>query len=484
MKTGLIVLYIIIALVLWLVAMVLIRTARAKAPARKEKNYVPDPELRNACAEKLGAMVRVPTVSKSEDEDISDFIRFQKEMERIFPLVHKHLEKNVLKGNLIYRWKGKDGSAKPILLMGHQDVVPASDEGWSVGCYSGVVKEDGCLYGRGAMDCKSTMFVELEAIERLLAEGFVPACDVYLEYSINEEISGVGAAMAVEWFKERGISFAIVLDEGGAVMEKAMAGMDRPYAVIGITEKGNLNLKISAKGRGGHSSTPPRGTPSARLFAFATEIERRRPFRKELIPEVKTMFAEMAPSLGFVLRMVLSNLGLFEPLLKVVMPKISPFGEAILATTFCFTQMEGSEAPNVIPDEPYIVANLRPSVHQNWKESLAVMKKYADKYDLEIEVLSARDASPVSNIKSPEYAYLCSCIREHFPDCGLAPYVIMGGTDCRHFHALSENALRFSPVRMTAAQSGSCHGVDENVSVDALAEGVEFFIRFLKGWKS
>ena len=474
---------IIVGALVLLAAVVLIRTAALKAPPPAERSYVPKPELEKACGEKLGAMVRVPTVSKNEDEDLSEFYRLHEEMERIFPLIHKNLEKTLLGGNLIYRWKGKDSSAKPILLMGHQDVVPASDDGWSVGAFSGTIKEDGCIYGRGAMDCKSTMLVELEAVERLLAEGFVPECDVYLEYSINEESSGAGASMAVEWFRERGISFAIVLDEGGAVMERAVPGMDRPYAVVGITEKGYMDVKISASGKGGHSSTPPRHTPAARLFAFAAEVERRRSFRKALIPETKAMFAAMAPSFSFGLRMVLCNLWLFRGVLKAVMPRISSFGEAILATTCCFTMMEGSKAANVIPNEPYLVANLRPSVHQNSDESLRVLKKYADKYDLKLEVLTKRDASPVSNIASKEYAYLCECIRQHYPDCGVSPYVIMGGTDCRHYHAISENALRFSPVRMTSTQMASCHAVDENVSADALAEGVEFFIRFLKGWK-
>lgn len=478
------VLYIALAVIAALAAVVLVRALTFKAPARPPISYVSDPEKEALCAEKLGAMVRVPTLSKNEDGDLSEFYRFHSELERLFPLLHENLEKTVLSGNLIYRWKGKDSSAMPILLMGHQDVVPASDEGWSVPCFSGTVKEDGCIYGRGANDCKSTMFVELEAIERLLSEGFVPQCDVYLEYSINEESSGGGASMALEWFRERGIRFAIVLDEGGAVMDRAVSGMDRPYALIGITEKGYMDLKISAEGKGGHSSTPPRNTPAARLFAFAAEIERKRPFKKALIPETKAMFTAMGPSFGLGFRLILGNLWLFRGLFKAVMPRLSPFGEAILATTCCFTQMQGSDAPNVIPGEPYIVANLRPSVHQNCEESLRVLEKYAKKYALRIEVLTSRDASPVSNIHSREYAYLAECVRAHFPDCGVCPYVIMGGTDCRHFHALSENALRFSPVRMTPAQTASCHAVDENVTVAALNEGVEFFIRFLKSWKN
>ena len=194
------------------------------------------------------------------------------------------------------------------------------------------------------------------------------------------------------------------------------------------------------------------------------------------------MFAAMAPSLPFPMRLVMGNLWLFQPLLMALMPKVSPFGEAVMATTCCFTMMEGSQAANVIPKEPYLVANLRTSVQQNCDQSLAVLEKYAKKYDLELEVLLRRDASPVSNIHSREYGYLTQCIAREFPDVGIAPYLIMGGTDCRHFHALTENALRFAPVRMTTAQSASCHAVDENVTLSALAEGVRFLKTFLKGW--
>ena len=470
-----------LALVLILLGIALVRTLTLKAPAPAVCDTVMTEEECATAAEKLGAMVRVPCVSRREDEDLTEFWNFQAVLEAQFPLLHRHLEKEVLNGTLLYRWKGSDSTQKPIMLMGHQDVVPASDEGWRVPAYSGVVI-DGNLYGRGALDCKSTMYVEMQAVEELLAEGFTPPCDVYLTYSINEETGGDGAAAVVRHLKAKGITFAVVLDEGGAVIEAPVAGMDRPYAVVGITEKGYMDLKITARGKGGHSSTPPRNTPAARLFAFANEIERKRPFRKALMPEAVEMFAAMAPSLPFSLRLLLGNVWLFKPLLIALMPRVSAFGEALLSTTCCFTMMRGSDASNVIPKEPYLVANLRTSFHQNCAESLAVMKKYADKYDLEIEVLLQRDASPISNIHSREYAYVCDCIRKQFPDVGISPYIIMGGTDCRHFHALTENALRFTPTRMTNAQSASCHAVDENIGVAALAEGVRFFKMFLKDY--
>lgn len=434
-------------------------------------------------AEKLGAMIRIPTVSKHEHEDLSQFYLFHKELEKLFPLVHEKLEKTVLNGTLIYRWEGADKKKLPILFMGHQDVVPATDEGWSVPAFSGTVKEDGCLYGRGALDCKGTMYVELQAVEELLSEGFVPPCDVYLEFSINEETGGDGAAAAMRYLRDKGLRFAFVMDEGGAVIDEAVPGMDKPYAVIGVTEKGYMDVKITARGKGGHSSTPPRNTPAARLYAFATEIEKKRPFKKKMIPEVKEMFRQMSPAFSFPLRFLLGNLWLTKPLVMAVMPMVSPFGEALMATTCCFTMMKGSDAANVIPKEPYLVANLRCSVHQNCEESLAVLKKYGKKYDLEFEVLLSRDASPVSDIHSAAYGFIEKNIRAHFPDAGVAPYLIMGGTDCRHFHALTDTALRFAPVRMTNAQNASCHAVDENVTLSALAEGVQFYKKLLKNYE-
>ena len=471
----------IVGIIVLLLLIAVLRTLAIKAPERKESDFVCTPEEFDLCAEKLGAMVRIPSVSKREDEDLTEFYRLHTEMERLFPALHANLEKTVLNGTLLYRWKGTDDTRRPILLMGHQDVVPATDDGWSVPAFSGQVV-DGNLYARGALDCKSTMFVELQAIEELLTEGFTPPCDVYLVYSINEETGGDGAAAAMRYLRDRGIRLALTIDEGGAVIDEAVPGMDRPYAVIGITEKGYMDVKITARGKGGHSSTPPRGTPAARLFAFANEIEHKRPFRKHLLPEVEEMFRQMAPSFGFGMRLALGNLWLFKPLVMALMPMVSPFGEALMCTTCCFTRMKGSDANNVVPKEPYLIANLRTSVHQGCAESLAVLKKYAAKYDLEIEVIQQREASPVSNIRSAEYAYVTSCIKEHFPDVGVAPYFIMGGTDCRHFHALTETALRFAPVRMTTQQNASCHAVDENVTVSAVAEGVHFFKKFLRGY--
>ena len=181
-----------------------IRTLLIKAPKTQPAQLV-NQENCDLYADKLAQMIRIPTVSKREDEDLSDFFRFHEKLEELFPLLHKNLQKTVINGTLLYLWKGSDSARKPILFMGHQDVVPASDEGWRVPAYSGQII-DGNLYGRGALDCKSTMLIEMQAVEELLAEGFTPPCDVYLEYAINEETGGDGAASAMRYLRDQGIT--------------------------------------------------------------------------------------------------------------------------------------------------------------------------------------------------------------------------------------------------------------------------------------
>ena len=141
-----------LAVLVIVLSIAVVHTIMIKAPAPALCNTVITDEECAVAAQKLGAMVRVPSVSKREDEDLSEFFNFHAVLEEQFPLLHKNLEKTVLNGSLLYLWKGTDVSRRPILLMGHQDVVPASDDGWRVPAYSGSVI-DGKLYGRGCLDC-------------------------------------------------------------------------------------------------------------------------------------------------------------------------------------------------------------------------------------------------------------------------------------------------------------------------------------------
>ena len=333
------------------------------------------------------------------------------------------------------------------------------------------------------MDCKSTVFSEFQAIEELLAEGFEPPCDIYLATAVDEEISGDGAPKLVNYLKEKGVHLDVAMDEGGAILKDQLPTMKGWCAAIGLLEKGYIDLKVIAKGKGGHSSTPKSNTPLARLSKFVADIEKDKPFKAEISGAVYAMLNEAAPYLGFPLRMVLGNMWLFKGLLTKVLPMVSPMCNAFVKTTFCCTMAEGSQTPNVIPSEAYIVCNLRTSPHQNVEESLAVLKKYADKYDLEFEIIHARNASNTVDYKGEEFGYLKKCLNECYPDAGVIPYLMTGGTDCRHYEEVADNCLRFCPIKMSNEQLAAMHAANESIGVKEVADCVKFYKYYIKNHK-
>jgi carboxypeptidase PM20D1 len=433
-------------------------------------------------AQRLSRMIQVPTISVAPGGDLTEFRKLQTLMRELFPRAFTACEISDFDGSLLLRWKGRD-SSRSIVLMGHQDVVPATEPNWKHPAFSGAL-EGGRIYGRGAMDCKCTLMTELAAMEELLAAGFMPACDVYLASSANEEISGGGATVTANYLKEHGVRPEIILDEGGVVSEKFFPGLSGQCAVVGVTEKGFINLKVTAKSRGGHSSTPPRNNPIARLAAFIDDMERTRPFAKRYSPVVLRMFKRLAPSLSFPMRLLFGNMWLFAPLLKVLLPAASPFGEAMLATTFCFTMCDGSPAPNVIPAEAHALCNLRCIAHQDMEETVALFKKKAARYDLDVEVVTGRNSSDIVDMDGKAFSYLERCVRACLPDVSVVtPYMMMGGTDCREFETVSDGCLRFCPIRLSPEQLSSAHSVNESVDAVALTEAHKFYRYFIENYR-
>ena len=480
MKYVLFALLAIVAVIALVAVICVLRAVKCKAADKTEKPAISwTKEEEDKYAHALSEMVKVPTVSKKKGEDYSDFLKLQAVMEKLYPNIFEKLEKHDFEGNILRLWKGKNPEKGAILLLGHQDVVPAAEKEWTRDPFSGEIA-DGCVHGRGAMDCKSTLSAEWSAVEELLEEGFVPEEDIWLFSSVNEENSGGGAVDAAKWFKEQGIRLKAVLDEGGAVIGNVFPGLSKPCAAIGIVEKGFCNLKFVAKGSGGHSSTPPKNTPVARLAMFMAEVEKTDPFKKELVSPIPEMFESLAGHLIFPLRLVMSNLWLFKGLLAKVLPMFSPMAAAFVKTTCAFTMAHGSEAPNVIPDEAYVICNIRPSVHQKAEESIEVLRNIAKKYDIETEVLLSRDPSNVSPSDGEEFRYLQKCINEAIPDVVAIPYLMTGGTDCRQFELVSDNCLRFTPTRLTPEQLAAMHAANESMGIAALAEGVKFYKYYIQ----
>jgi carboxypeptidase PM20D1 len=436
-------------------------------------------------AESLSKMIACPTINDPGADPALSAAAFEKldaVMRQRFPLVYQQLTPIPIEKALLLRWKGADSKLDAVILMSHSDVVPADESAWKYPPFSGAIAENR-IWGRGAADTKGSLCAIFEAVQLLLEEGFTPPRDVYLLSSHNEETMGEGAINARDYFVENNIPLALVSDEGGAVLESPLSGLEGLYAMLGVTEKGYANVRFTARSNGGHASAPKKGSPLVKLAAFIGEIERRPPFAAAIPPVVRDMFTALAPKMKFPLSLLLGHPTLFGPLLKRVMPGVSAQANAMLRTTCAFTMAQGSGAANVIPSEASIVANLRFIMHQPMEQSLAAIRAVAEKYGLEMTVEYAHNCSPDADRSSPMYRHIVACVEKTFPEAPATPYLMVGGTDSRHFAKICPTTVRFAPTILDPQQLGSIHGIDENLGVVALARAVEFYRNLLVDMK-
>ena len=463
-----------------LVLLVLIAVVRTLVSPRKTSGYQP-PQTDEAealrLAGKLSKMIQVDTTSHAGGDDPARFRAFHKTLAELFPRVFSQLEKTEIDGNLLFYWKGRS-QERPILLMSHQDVVPA-EGAWSHAPFSGDIA-DGKVWGRGASDTKCSVMAFFEAAEQLLAEGYTPPTDVYLASSCTEEWAGDGAPKLVAELQRRGVELFLVCDEGGAIISEPIGGIPGNFAMVGVFEKGKADVKFTARSTGGHASAPTANTPIARLSAFVTDVEKHAPFRKKFLPEVTAMFTRLAPYAPFGLRLVMGNLWLFAPLMKVVLPRVSAQAGAMLRTTIAFTMQSGSDAYNVLPQEATLGANMRFIPHQGEQESLAIIRRLAEKHGLEMEVVHTNDYSEPVDIHGEAFRQVERVIGETFPGLPVSPYVMTGATDAHFYQEICDSCVRFAPVIYGPEQMKGMHGINENIEYSCLPGAVDFYKNLIR----
>jgi len=465
-----------IGLLLLLLAASLIRTLLIPG---KHSDYepAPDPERAEAYAAKLSAMVKQETVSVPGEDQREKFLAFHRVLEELFPLVHERLEKTEIDGNLLFFWKGKS-SGRPLVLMSHQDVVPAEGE-WIRPPFSGEIAE-GKVWGRGASDTKCSVMAFFQAVEELLQAGYVPENDVYLSSSCTEEWSGDGCPKLVNELKRRGVRPWLVCDEGGGIIREPIGGIPGNFAMIGVFEKGKADVRFSAASDGGHASAPKPHSPIPRLAGFIHDVETHSLFRRKMPKEVAGMFETLAPYASFPLRWVFSNLWLFRPVLLRVLPLISAQAGAMIRTTIAFTMQTGSDACNVLPQRATVSANMRFIPHQGMEESLRIITERAKKHGLETEVLQAADYTVPTDIRGEAFRLVQRIVGETFPGCPASPYVMTGATDARFYGEICDNIVRFAPVIYGPEQMKGMHGLNENIEISCLPGAVDFYRNLIR----
>ena len=423
-------------LVVAFLAVILIRALRFKPRATQAVAVEEAAVDGQKAIDDLAEMIRCKTVSYYDDEKIdqAEFQKFRALLKKLYPTVfHKASYEEIGPSGILFTLKGKSAE-QPAVFMAHYDVVPVNEEGWSKPAFEGII-EDGVLWGRGTLDTKCTLLGVLEAAEHLLQKGFVPEHDMYFAFAGDEEVAGKSQPVIVETLRARGVVPAIVVDEGGAVVDGIFPGVSQSCALIGIAEKGLMDAQFVIEGAGGHASAPPPHTGLGRLARAVTQIENK-PFPRKLTKPVAEMFDTLGRRSSFLYRVIFSNLWCFLPLLDALCKKTGGELNAMMRTTCAFTMAEGSKASNVLPPRARMVANLRVINGSTCEETLAALKDRLDDKGIQASIVQGMDPSRVSETKGYGWDKLTSAIAQTWPEALISPYLMVACSDSRQYCAI------------------------------------------------
>ena len=461
-------------------SIILIRTLLFKA--KEEQVGVFEPVCVNSekAVADLSEMIKCKTVSSKDKnaENEEEFKKFKELLPTLFPEIYKRCEfSEVGRRGLLFKLKG-ESSSDPAVLMAHYDVVSAEESEWKHDPFGAHV-ENGFLWGRGTLDTKGTLNGAMQALEAYIKAGKTPKNDVFLAFSGDEEVNGGSASAIVDLFEKNGITPAIVLDEGGAVVNNVFPGVTSPAALIGIAEKGMLNVELSYSASGGHASAPKSKTPIGSLSKACLDIEKKH-FKFRFTEASYPMFDTLARRSNFVYRMIFANLWCFSPLLNAICKKNGGEINALLRTTCAFTQMEGSRGMNVIPAKAKMIANLRILPGETMESTVSQLRRAVKDPDVKINVIDGMNPSVISDTKNEGYAKISKAINGVWQDAIVSPYLMFACSDSRHWGRISDKVYRFSPMLLSAEDRATIHGNDERISLDAIAKIVEFYTRLLE----
>lgn len=471
--------YIVLLVLCAVVLVILVRTLQFKPEELKEAEAESIVLNQDKIVTDMVDMIRCKTVSYRDDNlvDWNEFTKFQALLTERFPLVHRKCQcEKIGKTGLLYYLPGKAGD-KPSVCMAHYDVVPVEEEGWKKPAFEGII-EDNVIWGRGTLDTKGTLCGIMEALEKLLADDYVPKQDLYLSFSGEEEIDGNSCADIVTYLENKGVKPAIVLDEGGAVVENVFPGVKGECALIGIGEKGSVNLDFTLESAGGHASAPPVHTILGQLSKAVCRIEKK-PFQCQLTKPAAEMFDTLGRHSTFPVRMILANLWCFKPVLDVVCRLAGGELNALMRTTTAVTRMEGSKAYNVLPSKAGFGLNMRLLGNDTIDSAIARLKKIIQNDAVRITLVNGMNPSICSDTSCEEWERLKSVIHKTWPEAIVSPYLMMACSDSRHYCRITDRVYRFSAMRLSKEERSMIHGNNERIPIETLLKTVEFYVRLL-----
>ena len=426
-------------------------------------------------AELLGEYIRIRTDNPPGNETAG--ARWMQQVLARDGIAAEIFESSPGRGNLYARLPG-NGSRRPIVLLSHIDVVPATDSAWQVSPWSGETRH-GAVWGRGALDMKGTAVVELVTMLALKRRGVALARDVILVANADEETNSTG----VEWFtrEKKGLlrNAEYLLNEGGH--NRLTAEGRTEYYGIGVTEKVPYWLRITARGSTGHGSIPRPDNAAARISRALGRIAAWRPpvrltppaeryFKdlatRETIPARRRWLADPAAALRDTagLRFFTSNL----------------YYDAILRNTLSITVLKGSDKTNVIPHEASAELDVRLLPGERPADFVRDLRRVIEDSLVEITPLRPERQATTSPLDGQLMEAIRDAVHAMEPGALITTPMNAGYTDSYYYRAIGIAAYGISPFRLTEADARTVHGHDERVTVENLRFGVELMYRIVE----
>ena len=433
----------------------------------------------------LSRAVRFQTISHPDPDrvDPEPFLAFHRFLEDTYPGVHRTLKREEVGGlSLLYTWEGSEPGEKPLVVTAHMDVVPVepgTEGDWRYPPFQGCVAE-GYVWGRGTLDCKGILLALMEAVERLVAEGFRPRRTVCLAFGHDEEVGGHhGAARVSALLASRGVKAELVLDEGGFLVVGGIPVLRGPVAAVGIAEKGYLALRLSVRAEGGHSSMPPRNT-AVGILARAVHRLEERPFPARLGETGHRTLEKLAPRVPFFVRPLMRRGRLLEILITRFASRLEATN-ALVRTTAAVTMIQAGTRENVLPQEASAIVNFRLFPGDGPDHVLARTRAIVRDPRVRVETLGPLPRNiPVADVESQGYRILERTIARVFPDAAVVPILLPGMSDARHYTALGRSVFRFAPLRLSREDRTRAHGTDERLGTANFSELIHFYGHLLR----
>jgi carboxypeptidase PM20D1 len=480
------VLHVILALLGITTAFVVVRTILFQRSQRAVEKIEGIPVEDWQVAQHLAAAVRCRTVplDGAGTPDPEAFRQLHRMLEETYPLVHRELKREVVNGySLLYTWPGSQPDLEPVMLMAHQDVVSAEPADWSHPPFEGQIV-DGFIWGRGTLDIKNQLIGIMEAAEILLRQGYRPERTILFGLGHDEETGGVnGCKVLGQLLKERGVRLAGIVDEGGGISEGLIAGVRGMVGLVGVSEKGYLTVEFTVQGQPGHSSTPPPQTAIGILARALARLEAH-PMPTHL-RRVRHLYHGVGRAAPTHLQVAFANVWLFGPLLRRWLIPI-PEMNASIRTTTALTIVQGGVEDNTVPAEARAIVNFRLLPGDTIAEVLEHVRKVIRDARVKFAPVEGKfnEALPVSPDNDPAYEGLKKVIRQVFDNPPVAPFVMLGGTDCQHFVPVCEAIYRFTSLVMDESFRGLEHGIDERIPVPGMARMVTFYGQLMQAWST